>query len=1081
MADEQVALGISLEDEASRPLADITEQATKAADGLDKLGDSQDKVEKSSKKLGDSQTKASKKTGENTKSTEKLTKAQREAAEAHQKVADKLKTVSDRVAKSASVIDKGADRIKSSGKKWDDYAAAVKRSVTAVDSNANVITKLYAKIQSSTATGLGKVASTTSSALSKVNGLYKRFGTAAGNDTVANIVSGISRGASRVSSAVGKVISGAAGAAKSAGKAVGDAAGAALTVAVGAGVALATKSLASGWDRATALQGTEASLNVLLGDVAKAEKLTAGISEAVTGTSFNMAEFSDAGKKLAAFGVEAEQIPKMLRAMGEAATASGKGSAGIEQMTMAFGKAAAMGKIDGETIQSLADSGVPALKILGNKYGETTADMAKSISAGKITADDAFATLLEGIQGGSEGVNGATVALGGTMENMRNTVTGAASGVAPALARFGASFWTPFLDSFDKDGKVVGGPLTKVINSFTSAVGSAVPIADVLGNVLADMLPSDAIVSFFDRVATGAEKFGKKLKELYDAGGTAGVLKEFAPILTGLGAGFVAIMPLITGFLKGIPGIGGLIPALNPLVAIIAALAILAPNLGETFAMLGDTLGPVFADLGAQFQTLMPPLMAALQSLGGSIVTALGAIIPAVVGVVAVLAPLIAQLVTQLAPVIGMVVESIAPLIAQLLTGLAPVLTMVLSAIAPLVTTLLTGLVPVVVQLFEAFAPVIEQLIGSLMPVIISLVAAIAPLLVTVATLAGKLLVALAPAIGAVINAVITIVAVILPFVEVIAALINLIAPVLIPIITTLATILSGILAGALNVVMGIFRSVGDVVSWLADMIQVGASAFSNVLAPALQGILDWARPVLDVLGQIGSAIADFASNPLGGLQDFLGFSGGGVVQFSGGGVAAGAAPVHAAAGAVLSGYAPGRDTIPAMLSAGEGVLVPEVVQALGAGWVYSMNAAYSGRAPEQAPPAGAPINAPLFGVGNEPAVASAAAPAVTVAPVLAMTTPAAPTQNEFDRVFEQITAPLQVETFAPADVPGEPDVVLPGGDSSTSYSSSSTVITNEGDTIVRVQVDGTPGDNTVPDLKRAVIEALDEIDRRKY
>jgi hypothetical protein len=52
------------------------------------------------------------------------------------------------------------------------------------------------------------------------------------------------------------------------------------------------------------------------------------------------------------------------------------------------------------------------------------------------------------------------------------------------------------------------------------------------------------------------------------------------------------------------------------------------------------------------------------------------------------------------------------------------------------------------------------------------------------------------------------------------------------------------------------------------------------------------------------------------------------------------------AGGGVLPGYAPGVDSIPAMLSPGEGVLVPEAVRALGADWILGINAAFSRRRP---------------------------------------------------------------------------------------------------------------------------------------
>ncbi|AEA27927.1 hypothetical protein Psed_5800 [Pseudonocardia dioxanivorans CB1190] len=72
--------------------------------------------------------------------------------------------------------------------------------------------------------------------------------------------------------------------------------------------------------------------------------------------------------------------------------------------------------------------------------------------------------------------------------------------------------------------------------------------------------------------------------------------------------------------------------------------------------------------------------------------------------------------------------------------------------------------------------------------------------------------------------------------------------------------------------------------------------------------------------------------------------AGGGVMGYAGGGVVK---PLRASRGYVLPGYAPGRDTIPAILSAGEAVLVPELVRMLGARRILAANAeASSGRKP---------------------------------------------------------------------------------------------------------------------------------------
>jgi hypothetical protein len=77
----------------------------------------------------------------------------------------------------------------------------------------------------------------------------------------------------------------------------------------------------------------------------------------------------------------------------------------------------------------------------------------------------------------------------------------------------------------------------------------------------------------------------------------------------------------------------------------------------------------------------------------------------------------------------------------------------------------------------------------------------------------------------------------------------------------------------------------------------------------------------------------------------------------SGGGIAPdGSGVVKAAGGTVLPGYTPGRDSIPAMLSPGEGVAVPELVQAIGPGNFMALNRKFSRGRPSANEKAGLPI-----------------------------------------------------------------------------------------------------------------------------
>ncbi len=112
----------------------------------------------------------------------------------------------------------------------------------------------------------------------------------------------------------------------------------------------------------------------------------------------------------------------------------------------------------------------------------------------------------------------------------------------------------------------------------------------------------------------------------------------------------------------------------------------------------------------------------------------------------------------------------------------------------------------------------------------------------------------------------------------------------------------------------------------------------------------DLATPVLNNLNgrQTSSThyIRVVQTGAVGGFAGAVrpGGAGGGLVGFAGGGVVGD--PVRLARGGVIAGYSPGVDTVPAMLSRGEAVLVPELVRQIGPRNILAANAAASGRAP---------------------------------------------------------------------------------------------------------------------------------------
>jgi len=241
--------------------------------------------------------------------------------------------------------------------------------------------------------------------------------------------------------------------------------------------------LKSGLERLTTIQDATASLTTIMGDAGKAGALMNQIKETVNGTPFNLDQFATAGKNLVAMNVPAQKVPGYLRAIGEAAAASGKGAEGVSQITDTFGKMAAQGKVSLDQIWSISDAGVPALQILANGFGVSTDAMQAMISKGAVPSAKAMDILTKGIMEGSNGAAGATIAYAGTMEKLRGTFNGALGGMKASIARLGASVLEPLMPFLtagmakftawaDTMGKKVGPEITKLIAGVKALVGS---------------------------------------------------------------------------------------------------------------------------------------------------------------------------------------------------------------------------------------------------------------------------------------------------------------------------------------------------------------------------------------------------------------------------------------------------------------------------------------------------------------------------------------------------------------------------------------------------------------------------------
>ena len=266
-----------------------------------------------------------------------------------------------------------------------------------------------------------------------------------------------------------------------------------------AGVAGAGATVKAGFDKLTSIEDTTASLGIILGDLDQATSLMDKLQEDNLTTPYMFDAYAGAGKTLAAFGADLEGIPEQVRALGEAAAASGGGQAVFDSMARASGQAMATGKMSLDTINQLAVGGVQGLQILANHFDVPTSEMQKMISQGMVPAQEGMDILTQGILEGSDGIAGATQSMSGVMQEMSETTSGsmtnllagftnlASAGIQPLLPAIQAladgmtklSYFIIDVVNGDLDGWMgtvldIAKPLSITIGALTAAVAALV-------------------------------------------------------------------------------------------------------------------------------------------------------------------------------------------------------------------------------------------------------------------------------------------------------------------------------------------------------------------------------------------------------------------------------------------------------------------------------------------------------------------------------------------------------------------------------------------------------------------------------
>lgn len=129
------------------------------------------------------------------------------------------------------------------------------------------------------------------------------------------------------------------------------------------------------------MQQNKIAFETMLGSAEKANTLLGELSTLAASTPFEFPELASSAKALAAFGVEASDIPKKLKEIGDISAGVG---ANVGELAEIYGKAKTQGRLFAEDINQLTGRGIPIIQELAKQFGVSDSEVKKLVEDGKI-------------------------------------------------------------------------------------------------------------------------------------------------------------------------------------------------------------------------------------------------------------------------------------------------------------------------------------------------------------------------------------------------------------------------------------------------------------------------------------------------------------------------------------------------------------------------------------------------------------------------------------------------------------------------------------------------------------------------
>ncbi len=408
--------------------------------------------------------------------------------------------------------------------------------------------------------------------------------------------------------------------------------------------------ISGGIDRALNLENAQAKMSTFVDSSEQLDEIMKNVSDSVDGTAFSMDSAATVASGLFAAGIkEGDDMTKALKLVGDASQVSGRS---MEEMGAIFNKIAANGKISGEELNQLSDSGIPILQMLSETMGVSTEEVRNLVSAGKV--------------GFSEFEKAMEQGLGGAAQKSGETFTSSLANLKSALSRVGAEIMTPLLEG-----------ITPVMNTFKDMIKNMVAGNDISENMSTLMTQLQKFVS--DAVT--------HLNNMVD---------KYMPVINQMLQGIIQMIPQL------LPQI---IPLITNLFTSISTLIL--DNLPLILNTILQTIEQLATALGEQLPTLIPQIINCLVQMINTILDNIDLFIDAgiqlLIGLAQGLVNALPDLIDKLPEMIDKIIEAVTENLPKLVEAGIQLTVMLAIGLVKAIPQLISKVPQIIKSLFDGF------------------------------------------------------------------------------------------------------------------------------------------------------------------------------------------------------------------------------------------------------------------------------------------------------------------------------------------------------------------------------------------